>query len=241
MPKKKCTPKQLAALARGRAIRQKKITKASYKKPKCKSNKTKRKTGEDYTDDEIYSYMPPEFSQDYQPEPVSPEKYLPPPPTHDFPNPSDYPDPPINDEDQPIAETPKLHLPVIQLNSTPPEKATAKEKKQDKEDQKLFNKIKTTLESDPKYKNTQEPTVTMAYNGIPIKVPMSLMPKDKTFYEKYGGMIKDLAMIGLMGYGGSKILHLAGAPFRAIGTAKDGAKTGTRTVLHGLANLLKIF
>ena len=227
MPKKKCSPKQLAALARGRAKRQKKITKGKYK---CKN--IKRRTRDNYDGQppmEEYPMMPP-------------EDYIPPPPARDFPNPSDYPDPPSVDN-------PPNNQPVINLYSKPPEMATQKEQNEIKKDNMMFAKIKNELEQNPKYRNPQEPTIKIAYNGIPIDVPVSMIPKDKDFLTKYGEQIKNgliaAGCLGVLGFGGGygiklansyvmpvlkKVFGIASAATQPVETAKNFTRSTIRYI-----------
>ena len=221
MGKKKCSAKQLAALARGRKIRQKQLTKktkSTYKR--CPTKRSKKRTGEEYGPDgnpieileEEIPYDPPEI------EPYQEELW----------------------EETTHKKENKKEEPKIELQSKPKELATPQEAKQDKKNAVMFAKIKKKLETDPALKNKvkNEKTVKVAYNGVSTKVPISMLPKNATFWDKYGGQIKDLAMLGIVGYGFKKVLNGVNAITGTIQNGWNGVKDTSSGFLNGVGNLI---
>ena len=119
--------------------------------------------------------------------------------------------------------------PVVKIESKPLEQCTPKERKKEEKKINTFMKVKAALDNNPKLKNN-EPTVKIVYNGIPIDIPVSMIPKDRDFISKYGDKIKNALIatgaLGALAFGGKKVWDLAN-PFivKPIVAVAETAKT----------------
>ena len=113
-------------------------------------------------------------------------------------------------DDKPVDNSP----PIISIESGNLEDCSPKERKEEEENRALFMKIKGHIDNDPRLANLDEPTIKIAYNGIPINVPISMMPEDETFLSKYGDKIKHALIaagaMGTLAFGGKKVWSIAG-------------------------------
>ena len=103
--------------------------------------------------------------------------------------------------------------PIISIEGGNLEDYPPKERKEEEENRALFMKIKGQIENDPRLADLDEPTIKIAYNGIPINVPISMMPEDETFLSKYGDKIKNALIaagaVGALAFGGKKVWSIA--------------------------------
>ena len=110
-------------------------------------------------------------------------------------------------------DIPEQHneIPIVEIKSKPLNECTPKERKKEAKKIATFKKIKSVLDSNPKFKGN-EPTIKMAYNGIPIDIPVSMIPKDQDFISKYGDKIKNALIaagaLGALAFGGKKIWNV---------------------------------
>ena len=102
-------------------------------------------------------------------------------------------------------------IPIVEIKSKPLDECSPKERKKEQKKINTFRKIKSALDSNPGIKG-KEPTIKMAYNGIPIDIPISMIPKDRDFISKYGDKIKNaliaMGALGALAFGGKKIWNV---------------------------------
>ena len=218
MVKRKCTKKQLAALARGRAIRKSKMMK------KTKATLIATPVEEFIKDGRVHKIINVSRPEDKE------EKETPyPPPTYDKQEKGiSYPPPTYDKQEKETPNPPPTYkrqeketsYPIVLYNKQNVKKENVKKENLKKEKLNIKNGLelgnylsKKFLEAFNKTQNedilknedinkirseirnwekiTNEKTKTVIYNGEKIEIPLSLLPDDKTFLEKHGEVIKN--------------------------------------------------
>ena len=255
MVKRKCTKKQLAALARGRAIRLAKLrkkTKTLYSTiPTEEKNENSEiikviKIGKPIEDKSYPEFLNKRKEEDKTYYPIIEYK---------------------GTKDKKQEKKEKLTIKSgLELGNYLSKKLLEGDKNNKPKIEKMLtydkdsiSKIKSEIRNWEKI--TNEPTKSILYNGEKIDIPISLLPEDKTFLERHGETIKNafisaltLSVLGYGGYHGFKffrkyclpIIKAAASGFETVAEAgkkvydKAGeAVSGTKNIGKSIGSTVK--